>query len=1011
MSLDGETNLKWKVCGLPEDVNWQEVLERGYRIDFEQPSAELYEFKGALVQGSPEGLHGMGVSSLLLRGSALQHTEWIVGLVVYCGHDTRVMRNQQGARFKQSQLDVEMNRIMVLIFGLMLFLCATGGFAYTVWEALYADDQWYMMFGDQRRQPLALFAIKSGTWALQLANMVPISLLVTITSVKFIQGKLIAMDESCKDQVRGTPAEVHTSQVLESLGQITHVFSDKTGTLTCNEMVYKACYVNRVAYGVEDSSGARAKTGRDRSVDFDGTDQFLQAINSAEGQNAAITSANFLLCHALCHTVTLMNDPKDPSSSSREGPRAYAAESPDELALVSAAREIGLEFAEGWQTEYVLRVTESKLKRAIEAACGSSGEGSNGGTLRMKLLAMCEFDNDRKRMSVVVRYPNGKIILLVKGADSAMLSYIEHDEKPHLERVLTESFAKRGLRTLCLGMRELTKEEFERWSKRYQAAESSIADDKIEQLHRLACELEESDGMHLLGATAIEDRLQNGVPDTIEHLRNVGIVVWVLTGDKMETAINIGKSCRLLTDKMANLEIQGTESQIREALQPHEGQIQDQDQADHTDGQALTITGQALAIVLRDEGLRRLFYKFCEGCQAVLCCRVSPKQKADVVQLAKSLHEEMTNVTPVTLAIGDGANDVSMITAAHVGVGLSGKEGAQAARAADFAFAEFRFLERLLFTHGHESYRRNAVLVNYNFYKNLVLVLPPFLFGPMMSFSGQPFYEQKLYQLYNVVFTSLPIVAYAVLDRPAKGLDSLATDIKQYIPGRRKEYFNRLVFLLWAIAAVLQSLWLTFAAFAAMGDAGGLWPTGSVIFAWVVLGVNLTIGRQLNWIFPFSAVAILGSVLAHPVCLFMLEAAGTNEIQGTTKVFLSGRYAVATMLFAGGFVLIGELVLMIREKQLSTSSSDDSGPKQPTVQRQDTQGSATSSTLVRRGSKGYTTSSHTGFAMDKDCAKSTNHSKERRQSVNHFANSNNNQVAGSDCERGGVTDPLLPTST
>lgn len=117
-----------------------------------------------------------------------------------------------------------------------------------------------------------------------------------------------------------------------------------------------------------------------------------------------------------------------------------------------------------------------------------------------------------------------------------------------------------------------------------------------------------------------------------------------------------------------------------------------------------------------------------------------------------------------TLAIGDGANDVNMITSAHVGVGISGLEGQQAARSADYAIGQFKFLKNLLFAHGRECYRRNSYLVIYIFYKNILFVVPQFWFGFLSVFSGQPLYEQWIYQLYNIIFTSIPIMWYAIFD-------------------------------------------------------------------------------------------------------------------------------------------------------------------------------------------------------------------------------------------------------
>jgi len=1029
MNLDGETNLKQKASALPPG----QYRTSKAQLHFEPPSSELYEFKGAMVEGDQPPA-GVSINNLVLRGCSVRQTEWIIGLVVYCGHDTRIMRNMQAARFKHSELDITMNKIMILVFASLLVLCMFGGIVYAYWETTRAEHFWFLMLEDNQRVPVfQTFLEKAGTWLLQMNNMVPISLVVTITSVKFVQGKFISWDMLMSKTMKGVDnneirkfAEVHTSQVLESLGQLTHVFSDKTGTLTCNEMLYKCCSVAGKVYGLAElgtspsiKEGAPSGGG-DPHVDFSDSQMYLDDLSKGKEQELMM---GFLLCHALCHNVTIDTScgegrPSAPDFQHPEENCAYLASSPDELALVSMARELGLGFrgakAIDGKTHYILQVREPRLEEALGKVCSKysqtqSSPGGKRGWLEIEILDICEFDNDRKRMSVVVRYPNQRIYMLLKGADTSVLKILPTGTTETIEDHL-KRFARTGLRTLCLAQHELQEQDWQDWHSKYESALAAVSEDRAEQVSKLATELETRAGLKILGATAIEDRLQDLVPETIEHLRQAGIVVWVLTGDKIETAISIGKSCRLLTGLAIEVIDQTTPEEIKRAI---ESLFPAHDECKKPGGRvvpdtAITIPGATLAVILGSEELSKTFYKVAKDCKSILCCRVSPKQKADVVQLAKGLHEKMTGERPVTLAIGDGANDVAMINQAHVGVGLSGKEGAQAARVADFALSEFRFLQRLVFVHGRESNRKNSVLVGYNFYKNMLLVLPPYMYGAISAFCGQPIYDQLLYQAYNIFFTSLPIVVYALFDRPVVDLTDLENDPSSYCYGQQKKYFSLSVFLRWLLAAFLQAALLTGIALCVLsgrrGPDGippfGLWATGSVIFAWVVLGVNLTILTRCKAIFFLTIISIVGSVLFHGMMMYVLElAVQTPNLAGTFSLlygYKCRQFVSASVLFVAVFLLVGEPILRCVEEPLE-SRSRGNYQELSNKSEQDDEG-------PRRASPPQRRIRSDGVGPDLECtlARDRDNQKGRRKSFDWYAETS----PDSKMERAGLLEPV-----
>jgi phospholipid-transporting ATPase len=934
MNLDGETNLKQKDCALPEGEQWQD-LKSGHLI-FEEPTSELYEFKGAISKDKQT--RGISINSLLLRGSLLKKTEHVIGVVVYSGHETRVMKNSSEARFKRSRLDEDMNKFVVYIFILLIVMCFTAGGLYTFWEVNLGATHWYLEIGQENyRSPFASFIIKAGTWLLQMSNMVPISMIVVMTSVKFAQGKYVEMDQ---DMTHARPhpyppqhAEVHCTQVLESIGQVTHVFSDKTGTLTCNEMRYKANVVSAPpglptgstaadwkSYGMGPAKPDMKKAIYSEHVDFNDVENFLKDV-AHEHSAFKEHYANFLLCHALCHTVSIENQD---SIERTGGDPEYVASSPDELALVSFAREVGLELCSVRQDKLTLRLREKseRLQLALEMATGSDMLQK----CEIKILDLCAFDNERKCMSVVAQYPNGRRVLLLKGADTTVLKK-QTAEVNQIAHAKLSEFASCGLRTLCLGYRYLDDEPtYLTWHENYNKAKALMTDDRADKIAEFSQQIENEQGLILLGATAIDDKLQEDVAGTIERLRAASITVWVLTGDKLETAVNIGLSCKLLVREMQTITITSAQS-LKENFERYCKDLACSDLGN----KAITITGEALGTVLETEENSRKFYSIAWRCKSVLCCRVSPKQKSLVVDLAKHLHVEFAGREPVTLAIGDGANDVAMINTAHVGVGLSGKEGAQAARAGDFAFAEFRFLAPLLFKHGYEDYRRNSVLVNYNFYKNALLCLPPFFYGVEMSFSGQPFYDQILYQLYNVVFTCLPIIVYALFDRrvPAQtqgGFTTreqlLAHATSYYWTGQHSEHCNARVFLIWYSSAAIQAALVSIICFfSLLGDgspyagmaSGDLWTIGTVIFFWVIMGSNLTMIGRMSCVLPLGYVAIFGSVCMHPLALWVLDTKVGNIFLRGDFNFMYGaghwRFIVATVVSMSLHLFIGEFLL------------------------------------------------------------------------------------------------------
>ena len=374
---------------------------------------------------------------------------------------------------------------------------------------------------------------------------------------------------------------------------------------------------------------------------------------------------------------------------------------------------------------------------------------------RFTPLKVLEFNSTRKRMSVIIREPEGRILMITKGADSVIYERLREDHPAQMKDVTTrdlEDFANAGLRTLCIAYRYLEETEYLEWSKIHDEAAAALQD-RDELVDEAAEKIEEN--LTLLGATALEDKLQVGVPDAIATLHRAGIKLWILTGDKLQTAIEIGFSCNLLTSDMEIMivssdHMQGTRAQIEAACNKIAaagrpilingkksklfGRKTDPSfKMEPTEagkaGFAVVIDGETLKWALSNE-LKPLFLALTTQCEAVVCCRVSPAQKALTVKLVKE------GMNAMTLAIGDGANDVAMIQEAHIGVGIAGLEGAQASMSADYAIGQFRFLTKLLLVHGHWSVVRISKMHVVFFFKNILWTCTLFFFQLFTEFDG-----------------------------------------------------------------------------------------------------------------------------------------------------------------------------------------------------------------------------------------------------------------------------------
>ncbi|XP_063809380.1 phospholipid-transporting ATPase VA isoform X2 [Pseudophryne corroboree] len=897
-NLDGETNLKQRqvVKRFTELESEFDPMKFNSVIEYEKPNNDLSRFRGYIIHKNRKK-SGLSKENLLLRGCTLRNTEVVSGIVVYAGHETKALLNNSGPRYKRSKLERQMNTDVFWCVLILLIMCLFSSIGHALWVWQYGERRpVFDVLGTDGNyvKPILSAVYLFFTMIIVLQVLIPVSLYVSIEIVKICQVYFIHQDKDLYDEETDSRLQCRALNITEDLGQIQYIFSDKTGTLTENKMVFRRCTVSGIEYS-HDANAKRLATYQEVDTDEDdsgpkteiltrrdsgGSHHSVKVVHRslstkthrrtgsrAEAMRASILSKHtafsspmekditpdpkllekvndcakvlkivrnreelfsqittelmdvfdFFVALTICNTVivTAPNQPrqkvrvrfelKSPVKTIEDFIRRFTpsrltsgsnSSSSSSLTNSKSLQRIGSSILSSSLTEGSLKEGKLEGKRSsspkmclnVQGSQQGSGVTVNGqegelrfeaespdeaalvyaaraynfslvgrlsdqvtvelphmGRLSFELLHTLGFDSTRKRMSVVVRHPlTDEIVVYTKGADSVVLDLLQPCSKDnsmgkYQRRIQAKTqnylnlYAVDGLRTLCIAKRVLSKEEYACWLKFHLQAESSL-ENREELLFQSAVRLETN--LHLLGATGIEDRLQEGVPETITRLRKAGLQIWVLTGDKQETAVNIGYSCKLLDhgDDILTLNAESleacaalldqcllyVESKISNELKTQSAGNSDvgfrcnkSQQSSSTRHQSLglVIDGKTLAFAL-DTSQADKFISLARQCRSVLCCRSTPLQKSMVVKLVRD------KLNSMTLAIGDGTNDVSMIQVADIGVGISGQEGMQAVMASDFAVPRFRYLEKLLLVHGRWCYSRLANMVLYFFYKN-----------------------------------------------------------------------------------------------------------------------------------------------------------------------------------------------------------------------------------------------------------------------------------------------------
>ena len=926
------------------------LIEGTCQCDF--PNPFLYQLNGKMNMrlnnfGSEFPLDS---KNLLLKGAKLRNTNWIIGIVIYTGHNCKIMKNSKEQVIKFSSVEKLMNKLLLFILILQVILSIISSlFHYHYFKKnkkiILQNDKFNNendikrnSFIDYMRFSLSIDSLLSFfTYFLLLNTLIPISLIITLEIVKIIQGLFIGYDIEGYSKQRKKFIKPNSVSLNEELGLVDYIFTDKTGTLTCNKMLMKFCVIGDVCYEfIRNDLNINKELREKEDIKIFSNYDMIKATNYYNNKNIFLSSKyeNYIVSSienkntciyldkseklieefwkalSLCHDCSIQNG-------------KYIGMSPDNIELVNSAKLQGFSFE------------ESETNSQINISLGENGEIKKV----FEKLYQIEFSSDRKRESIIVK-EEGLYKLYIKGADSIIEQRLNNStpiEILNKAKYYVNLFSDKGYRTLYIAMRILSKNEYEDFSYNIEQAQLDT-ENKKEKLEECYNEIENN--LTLIGATIVEDKLQDKVPEVIKDLRQSGIKIWMLTGDKMNTAYNIGLSCNLISKQMKIFFIEGKEIKKNENLEDINKKEREEiiikfyknfnkyknefNSIRKNLNFSILLDEKALLTIIENIEISNIFLSVAKDAISVICCRVSPLQKSQVVKMVKNY-----NKNKITLSIGDGGNDVSMILESHIGIGIYGEEGLRAAQSSNYAIGEFKILRRLILFHGFINLMRNSNMIIYFFYKNFVFTIIHFFFGFYNDFSGQTIIDDWFISCFNLIFTSIPLAVRGIVDIDLQENDGFVVNLFLpflYLENKDKPIFNLVNFSLWLFKGILHSLInfficvnIVFSSINNKGFFGDLWFNSVNLFTNIIIIVTIDLvvfTLYHTWI-NFSLIFLTSFVLyiifliaVHNITLF--NSAGTMVVAfGSLKMWLS-LFLIGIISFISEFTILGYKNLFVK---------------------------------------------------------------------------------------------------